>query len=553
MNALRRTLFCLACCLAAFATARPVFVERIPNGEVNKCANCHLRPQGTGSRNAFGLDFDSQGEQWTTALSAVDSDGDGITNGQELQDPLGSWIEGQNNPGDPVQVSSPGRVSSLPGERLIQITEINFTIDEQYRVELTNLSNRTLPLAQKWLVYTTFVGTDSTGDRNIGQTRVTPFASSLKADERVVVTLNMNEVPAGEISPTRGFVGLAIFEDTSSFPVTGVDFFLDNAIGDYVEWGGTSGITMPYNPQAVDAPLKQWDYKYGAPVALVPGGSIEYTLAGDGIRSYYEAPVALTLDLARPTGSLTTSLGLTFPTGAVDLDALPFGFETINLSDGASINWPTVHGVVTKAPAFTGTVSGEKVWRVASFLNRRTPSSGDTLGESNFLAAGTGSSLTASVQWDQAYDSLPSGEQTKTIVEFSNTTNQPVASITVQSNQAGIVAVLSDTQGNSDSAVLWDSLDGPMTDTWFQFAWDINVLPATNQLTADVAIRSRDGSPLFSTTLDVNGINPTDVMFRSALMTVRQPPVANEGVQDTYFANVIFGEQVDPVAGFILR
>ena len=61
------------------------------------CATCHLDPKGGGKRNSFGDDYARiaipAGEKVTDELKAVDSDGDGFTNDQELK--AGS------NPGNP--------------------------------------------------------------------------------------------------------------------------------------------------------------------------------------------------------------------------------------------------------------------------------------------------------------------------------------------------------------------------------------------------------------------------------------------------------------------
>jgi len=45
-------------------------------------------------RNKFGTDFAAAGHQWTVELCQLDSDGDGLTNGQELGDPECTWHVG---------------------------------------------------------------------------------------------------------------------------------------------------------------------------------------------------------------------------------------------------------------------------------------------------------------------------------------------------------------------------------------------------------------------------------------------------------------------------
>lgn len=100
---------------SAFAN-RP---NRIPNGNLNSCANCHDNPFGGGPRNAFGQDVEmftaTLGENfWTPELAELDSDSDGFTNGEELQDPDGSWTPGEPQPGDASAVSLPGDPNSVP-------------------------------------------------------------------------------------------------------------------------------------------------------------------------------------------------------------------------------------------------------------------------------------------------------------------------------------------------------------------------------------------------------------------------------------------------------
>ena len=82
-------------------TAFPTFRSRIPNGFTVPNPNIagtvwsgvgHNAVGGGGPRNAFGQYFAAANFQWTPELCAMDSDGDGRTNGQELGDP--NWDGG---------------------------------------------------------------------------------------------------------------------------------------------------------------------------------------------------------------------------------------------------------------------------------------------------------------------------------------------------------------------------------------------------------------------------------------------------------------------------
>jgi len=94
-------------------SAKSSFPSMMPNGMVNRCANCHVRSSGGGPRNAFGQDVALALRQgpafWTSALAALDSDGDGFTNGEELGDPDGDGVaqEGMN-------VTLPGNAADFP-------------------------------------------------------------------------------------------------------------------------------------------------------------------------------------------------------------------------------------------------------------------------------------------------------------------------------------------------------------------------------------------------------------------------------------------------------
>lgn len=112
--------------------SRSFRVEKIPNGNKFMCANCHINPSGGGERNAFGKAVGSRvtpgGFQdfWDSQLASLDSDGDGFSNGLELQDPAGSWRPGQPNPGNTSQVSNPGDPSSVPNISLVESSSLAF-------------------------------------------------------------------------------------------------------------------------------------------------------------------------------------------------------------------------------------------------------------------------------------------------------------------------------------------------------------------------------------------------------------------------------------------
>lgn len=120
--------FVLSCWLlsavwASPVLARPFRVQQIPNGWVNGCANCHEHDGAGGPRNPFGTTVETSflstpgptGQvMWGPALAAIDSDGDGRSNGRELLDPTGAWAIGQPHPGHASLVRLPGFVDAAP-------------------------------------------------------------------------------------------------------------------------------------------------------------------------------------------------------------------------------------------------------------------------------------------------------------------------------------------------------------------------------------------------------------------------------------------------------
>jgi hypothetical protein len=111
-------------------------VSKVPYGSKYSCNTCHTNGGGT-PRNPFGLDVESRvtpnGTEvfWGPELAALDSDGDGFTNGEELQDPDGLWSEGSPNPGDAALVTHPGNPDDFP-------TSVELVSHEPKKFELFN-------------------------------------------------------------------------------------------------------------------------------------------------------------------------------------------------------------------------------------------------------------------------------------------------------------------------------------------------------------------------------------------------------------------------------
>lgn len=80
--------------MAATAFGYTSYVAKIPNGRIFSCNSCH-------KSGKFLSAFKDNGNVWNKALAVLDSDGDGASNGVELQDPEGKWRENNPDPNIP--------------------------------------------------------------------------------------------------------------------------------------------------------------------------------------------------------------------------------------------------------------------------------------------------------------------------------------------------------------------------------------------------------------------------------------------------------------------
>ncbi len=97
---------------AAPAWAGAPDMQAVPHGDTVGCAMCHTDRDDLNQINDFARAFAAAGRTWGPALAAGDADGDGRSNGEELQDPEGAWRPGDPPPGDAAAVTPPGEASA---------------------------------------------------------------------------------------------------------------------------------------------------------------------------------------------------------------------------------------------------------------------------------------------------------------------------------------------------------------------------------------------------------------------------------------------------------
>jgi predicted outer membrane repeat protein/parallel beta-helix repeat protein len=128
------------------------YLSEIPNSSKYSCQTCHTGAYANATQIKSDFANGAIGNHmWTLAFADADSDGDGFTNGEELQDPDHTWTSGQANPGTTAYVSNPNSSGSIPPAP--QVTNIGgYATPASGNVSFNISLSSPLPVAQ--VVYT---------------------------------------------------------------------------------------------------------------------------------------------------------------------------------------------------------------------------------------------------------------------------------------------------------------------------------------------------------------------------------------------------------------
>lgn len=151
------------------------YVSNVPNGSVNSCNTCH---QGAGT--PFKTAFANTSHTWTVGLATSDSDGDGFTNGEELQEPTGTWTTGAV--GNTAKVSIPNDPTSYPPAPVItDITGVTASSNVSGTLNLALTFETTIGM--KSVTYDVLDGSNNVV-KTVSSTSATTYAANL--DTRTV-------------------------------------------------------------------------------------------------------------------------------------------------------------------------------------------------------------------------------------------------------------------------------------------------------------------------------------------------------------------------------
>jgi hypothetical protein len=272
----------VAVAVAVFATvalARPTTPAKLPNGMASSDPSSGLKCLALGhdkcvpgaTRNTFGLDFKAAGLAWNTEFCMKDSDGDGLTNGEELGDPCCLWTPENkspvgfrttmlSHPGDaaetgasaapkvvcPVKASSPTTgptsTSAMSSTTAKEMDTTATTVMDSTTAKMTTAMDSTTPVMTTVMdstttMMTTVMDSTTTGMMNVTTSKPSSCARNTtgKCAKKPVTELMALLVAAG----TNGRRGRKLANGTTICP------------SDYGYTGFSIVALMPYTPKDV--------------------------------------------------------------------------------------------------------------------------------------------------------------------------------------------------------------------------------------------------------------------------------------------------------------
>jgi hypothetical protein len=222
--------------------ARSCRVNLTPNASKFQCLTCHTNSNG-GARNAFGAAVQvivrtstCQTTFWGPELAAMDSDGDGRANGEELGDPAGAWKPGDPRPGDLNLVTQPG-VRDFPppilssvepaqaardGSTAVNVQGINFRDTTQVRIGRYVLLSPRLVSAELISGFAPALGASEAG----GAKDVVAIEGTSRSTLRGAITYpDLPPLVLTSVTPDQ-----VLRDGTTAVTVTGENFLADTRI-----------------------------------------------------------------------------------------------------------------------------------------------------------------------------------------------------------------------------------------------------------------------------------------------------------------------------------
>jgi hypothetical protein len=269
------------------ASALPASPGKVPNGSVFSCTTCHLPDPAPKSANTqMKLDFLSNipTKTWTVDLANKDSDGDGFSNGEELQDPNGVWVIGQpdpccfyyvSNPSDPNSIPSPPQIfdittSPSPAQGQISfdvafdaalpIASIYYTLYDPNNAVVYQSVDTAWPWSSGVWNSAGAPKGDYTINVQVNENTRNPFAARGVATSRTfalnTITLSGNAYSVGE---SAGSVAIAVQLAAASGQTISMDYATGNgsatAGSDYTAKNGTITFNPGQTSKTINVPI----------------------------------------------------------------------------------------------------------------------------------------------------------------------------------------------------------------------------------------------------------------------------------------------------------